>query len=209
MNEKTVPHWLEWARQLQSIGQSGLAYSTNDFDCERYRRLFEIAAAIVHSHTGLPSATLMENFAVQPGYATPKVGVRGAVIRDGEILLVRERDDGCWCMPGGWADVGERPSEAAAREVLEESGLIVIPRKLVGIYDANRVGEPLSFYHAYKVVFLCDIAGGELRSSDETPEVGFFNPDELPQLSHERTGERHIVEAFAHYNDAHRPAAFD
>ena len=203
------PRWLAWAREIQALSQTGLTYSDNDYNTQRYRRLIEIAAEIVQSHTGLAKGPLLRDFLAQPGYATPKVDVRGAAIREGRILLVQERSDGRWCMPGGWADVGDLPSEMVVREVWEESGFEVVPRKVIGVYDANRGGIPLEFYHAYKVVFQCEIVGGQARPSDETLAVSFFSPDDLPPLSSSRTSERHLAEAFAHYRDRHRPAAFD
>jgi len=151
----------------------------------------------------------LADFLVQPGYATPKVDVRGAVIRDDKILLVQERADERWCMPGGWADVGDLPSEMVAREVWEESGFNVVARKVIGVYDANRSGVPIEFYHAYKLVFLCDIIGGQARPSNETLAVDFFRLDDLPPLSAARTNERHLAEVYAHLQDRHRPAAFD
>jgi ADP-ribose pyrophosphatase YjhB (NUDIX family) len=207
--ETGVPCWLEWAREIQALSQTGLYYSETEYHVQRYRRLMGIAAEIVECQADLPRQPVLENFTVQPGYATPKVDVRGAVVRDGKVLLVQERVDGCWAMPGGWADVGERPSEMVVREVWEESGFEVLARKVIGVYDANRGGRPLQFYHAYKIVFLCEIMGGEARASDETLAVDFFPFDDLPSLSTERTGERHLVEVLAHVQDAQRPAAFD
>ena len=160
MSETVVPRWLQWAREIQAVSQTGLTYAS--------RRLTEISAEIVQEHTGLPQERLFQDFCTQAGYATPKVDVRGAVVRDGKILLVQERVDERWCMPGGWADVGDLPSEMVVREVWEESGFHVVPRKVVGVYDANRSGRPLELYHAYKVIFLCDLTGGEARPSDET-----------------------------------------
>jgi ADP-ribose pyrophosphatase YjhB (NUDIX family) len=112
-------------------------------------------------------------------------------------------------MPGGWADVGDLPSEVVAREVWEESGFRVVPRKVVGVFDANRSGRPLEFYHAYKVVFLCNLAGGQARTSHETLAVAFFDFDDLPPLSSNRTHGRHLAEVQAHLADPGRPAAFD
>jgi ADP-ribose pyrophosphatase YjhB (NUDIX family) len=209
MTVAALPHWLAWAQEIQAISQIGLTYSQTRFDTERYARLSALAAEIVESQTGLPTGLTLENFLVQPGYATPKVDVRAAVIRDVRILLVQERADGHWCMPGGWADVGETPAEMVVREAWEESGFRVVARKLVGVFDANRTGTPLSFYHAYKLVFLCEIVGGEARPSDETLAVDFFPFDDLPPLSSERTGVRHLAEVAAHLRDPHRPAAFD
>jgi len=205
-----TPKWLDWAREIQSLAQTGLTYSKIEYDILRYRRLEEIAAEIVAAHTTLPTETILENFRVQPGYATPKIDVRGAVIRDGKVLLVQERSDGGWTMPGGWGDVGEAPSAMVRREVWEESGFEVQVEKLVAVYDANRVpGARMEFYHAYKLIFLCAITGGEARPSNETSAVDFFDPDHLPPLSNYRTSRQMLEEVFAHFADPARPAAFD
>jgi 8-oxo-dGTP pyrophosphatase MutT (NUDIX family) len=209
MSTAAPPRWLIWAREIQALAQSGLAYSSNEYERIRYGRLIEIAGQIVEAHTDLSGEAVLASLSMQPGYATPKVDVRGAVVRDGRILLVQERSDGRWCMPGGWADVGDLPSEVAAREVWEESGFEARPYKVVGVYDANRDGRPLEFYHAYKIVFLCEITGGHARPSHETQDVGFFGFDDLPPLSPNRTNERHLSEVLAHLVDPQRPVAFD
>ena len=202
------PKWLDWARELQALGQTGLHYAHNHYDRRNYARLMEIAAEMVEQATNLGMQPALERFRIQPGYATVKVDVRAAVVHEGRLLLVRERVDGRWAMPGGWADVGETPSEMVAREVREESGFIVRPLKLVGAFDANRSGEHLEFYHAYKLVFLCELLGGEATASEETSEVGFFAFDALPPLSINRTNERHLTEVQAHLLDPARPPAF-
>ena len=209
MTDTNVPAWLAWARELQALGQTGLTYSLSDYDTQRYQRLVEIAAEMVEQKTELEREPVLKHFSIQPGYATAKVDVRGAVVQDGRILLVQERRDGRWCMPGGWADVGDVPSDMVAREVWEESGYRVEPRKVIGVYDANRDGRPLDFFHAYKIVFLCDIVGGEPRPSSETADVRFFDFDDLPPLSSSRTNERHLAEVLAHIHDLNRPTAFD
>lgn len=207
---KTTPKWLDWAREIQSLAQTGLTYSQSEYDGLRYRRLEEIAAEIVASHTTLTPDSILENFRVQPGYATPKIDVRGAVIQDGKILLVQERSDGGWTMPGGWGDVGETPTAMVAREVREESGYEVRVEKLIAVYDANRVpGTRMEFYHAYKLIFLCTITGGEARPSNETSAVDFFDLEYLPPLSAYRTNRQMLEEVFAHFADPARPAAFD
>lgn len=209
MSDHAVPTWLAWAREIQALCQTGLAFSEVRYDIQRYRRLMEIAAEIVSSHSMLERGPLQDNFLSQTGYATPKIDVRGAAIRDGKVLLVQERVDQRWCMPGGWADVGDVPSEMVAREVWEESGFRVEPRRVIGVYDANRVGGPLEFYHAFKIVFLCDIIEGEARGSDETMDARFFSFDALPPLSSPRTDIRHLLEIQEHLKDPARPAAFD
>lgn len=208
-DDAPMPVWLQWAREIQSLCQTGLAFASTGYETQRYQRLNEIAAAIIESHTGLLQEELVRGFSAQPGYATAKIDVRGAVIREGKILLVQERRDQKWCMPGGWADVGDIPSEMVAREVFEESGYEVAARKVVAVFDANREGRPLELYHAYKIIFICDIKGGHPRTSDETMAVGFFSFDDLPPLSSQRTNEKHLAEVRAHLEDELRPAAFD
>jgi ADP-ribose pyrophosphatase YjhB (NUDIX family) len=209
LKEEENPAWLKWAREIQSLSQTGLAFASTGYEVQRYTRLAEIAAEMVAAHTGIPQAQLLEGFSAQPGYATAKVDVRGAAVRDGRILLVQERRDELWCMPGGWADVGDIPSEMVAREVWEESGFEVVPQKVIGVYDANRHGRPLEFFHAYKILFLCEITGGEARGSDETIGAGFFDFDDLPPLSSPRTDPRHLEEVRAHLADPSRAASFD
>jgi len=155
------PDWLTWARKLQALAQTGLTYAQNQYDKERYRQLQAVAAEIFVAHTGETLASVEQWFAIQPGYATPKVDVRGACFRDGKVLRVRERSDGAWCLPGGWADVGDVPSNAAEREVHEEAGFECVARKVIGIFDCNRGGgEPLAAYHAFKVIYACAIKPG-------------------------------------------------
>ena len=207
MNKKS-PQWLHWAREIFSLSQSGIAYSGNPYDIERYKRLQEITAEIIESHSDVPQESALNSFSMQAGYITPKIDVRGAVIHDGKILLIQERADGNWAMPGGWADLGDSPATVAEREVWEESGFRVKAEKVVAVIDANRI-QPMEFYHAYKLIFLCRLLDGEPRTSYETLAVDFFPPDHLPPLSFYRTNEDMLKEVFAHIADPHRPAAFD
>lgn len=202
------PKWIEWAREIFSLSQSGITYSGNQYDIERYKRLQEITAEIIESQSEISRESVLDSFSMQAGYITPKIDVRGAVIRDGKILLVQERADGMWAMPGGWADLGDRPSSMVEREVWEESGFRVKADKVVAVIDANRV-EPMEFYHAYKIIFLCKLLDGEPRTSYETLAVDFFDPAHLPPLSFYRTNESMLQEVFAHVNDPDRPTAFD
>lgn len=204
-----IPRWLEWSREIQALAQTGLHYAPDDYHRDRYNRLIEIAAEIAAEHSGLPKADLLHTFTAARGYATPKVSVRGAVFRGGRILLVRERIDGGWCMPGGWADVGDSPSAMVEREVWEESGLRVRAARLVGVYDKNNEMAQREVMHLYDLVFLCDDLGGEPRPSNETSDARFFGIDEIPALSGERTSIRYIKEAFAHRDDPDRPPVFD
>lgn len=203
------PRWLEWARELQALAQTGLAFCKNHYDRGIFERMRGIAAEITAEHTLLTTTELVQSFSLEPGYATPKVDVRAAVVRDGRILLVQERADGRWAMPGGWADVGDRPSETAERETREESGFVVRATKLIGAFDANRGDQPSAFYHAVKLVFLCELVDGEATPSSETLAVDFFHFNAVPPLSLMRTDHRHLAEVQAHLHNGQRPAAFD
>jgi ADP-ribose pyrophosphatase YjhB (NUDIX family) len=207
MNHQT-PQWFAWAQEIFSLSQSGLTYSGNEYDIERYKRLQEITAEMIASQSDVSKTSVLESFSMQAGYITPKVDVRGAVVRDGKILLIQERADGNWAMPGGWADLGNSPASVAEREVWEESGFRVKAEKVVAVIDANRL-EPMEFYHAYKIIFLCTLLDGEARTSYETLAVDFFDPNHLPPLSIYRTNEAMLEEVFAHVADPDRPTAFD
>ena len=210
MKEKNLEFkWLEIAREIQQLSQTGLAFATNDYEKERYKRLNEITSEIIEHHTDLEKESLHKVLMNQPGYATPKVDVRAAVIKDGKILLVQESTDNCWAMPGGWADVGNLPSEVASRECKEESGYDVKPIKVVGVFDANRSGRPLEFFHAFKVIFLCELIGGEAKPSNETLDVQFFDFNDLPSLSLNRTNEKHLNEIKLHFTNPERKTFFD
>lgn len=208
MSEGQPPPWLAWAREMQAIAQIGLHFSQDAFDRERYTRIRELAAEITQHHTGLALPEILENFSLQPGYATVKVDVRGAVLRDGKLLMVQDFSDQRWCMPGGWADVGDSPAAMVEREVWEESGFEVKARKLLAVLDANQ-REPLHFHHSYKLLFLCELIGGEASISEETLAVEFFPLEALPEFSPMRTNTRHITLLQAHLKDPQRPTDFD
>ena len=208
--EDKIPKWLKWAREIQQLSQTGLAFAVTDYEKQRYKKLMEITAEMVEHYTDLKSEPVTKTLMAQPGYATPKIDVRAATINDeGKILLVKEVMDKRWAMPGGWADVGDIPSEVAIRESKEESGYDVKPKKVIGVFDANRDGRPMEFFHAFKIIFLCDFIGGEAATSEETEDVSFFNFDELPPLSQNRTNVKHINEIKLHLIDVNRPSFFD
>ncbi len=207
--DQTVPGWLEWARELHQIGQTGLYYTQNEFDRQRYQRLIDISADIIQNCSGLDLDNIKVALSAQPGYVTPKMDVRGAIFDDNKVLMVQEITDGCWSLPGGWADVNVSPSGMVEKEVWEETGLRVKAVKMVGLYEANHDREPLNVFHAYKAVFLCQTLSGELTTSYETPQVSFFPIEQLPNLSIYRTQERLIREAYAHFLDPTLQTVFD
>ena len=202
------PKWFVLAREVFSLSQAGLAYSKNEYDIQRYQRLKEISAEMLVSQSDLLLGDVLKSFSIQQGYATPKIDVRAAVIRDQNILLVKEKADGRWSMPGGWGDIGDAPAAMVAREVWEESGFRVSVDKLLAVYDGNRL-QPYEFYHSYKLIFSCSIQSGKPTPSIETLDVDFFSMDALPPLSEKRTSRRMLDEVFAHHHDPHRATFFE
>jgi ADP-ribose pyrophosphatase YjhB (NUDIX family) len=183
--------WLGWVARLQAIAQAGLELSDGPYDRERYLALRALATEIAAAHLELGSPAerlrLDELLAGDGGYPTPKVDVRALVRRGREVLLVRERVDGRWALPGGWADVGWAPAAMVEREVAEESGFQVRARRLLALWDRAR-HNPDPFPHSvYKVAVACDLLGGAARPSTETLDAGWFAPDALPELSTTRT----------------------
>ena len=200
---------LAWGRELAAMSQTALTYAQDHYDTERYRRLRELASEMLALGADAPIEVVRGVLAAERGHATPKVDVRAFVPDGDRVLLVRERSDGGWTLPGGWADVGETPSEAVVREVVEESGFIVRATRLLAVWDKRRHEHPPQPFFVYKLVFLCERLGGVARTSDETDDVAFFAPDALPPLSLDRVTPAQIrrLSALAALPDA--PTDFD
>ncbi len=203
------PDWLRWLQAIQAIAQTGLSYARDPYDRGRYEELRALAVEIAASATGAPTEELRLAFSAGVGYPTPKVDVRAVVVREGELLLVRESRTGAWTFPGGWADIGDTPAGAAEREALEESGYEVRAHKLLALLDKTRHGHPPSLDYTYKVLVGCALVGGSPRTSDETDGVGFFARSALPTLDLDRTTPDEIEMAYAHDAEPSRPTDFD
>src|SRR5258708_6502707 len=114
-------------------------------------------------------------------------GVLGITIdQHGRVLAQRRADNGLWCIPGGILDPGEEPGPGVAREILEETGIEVLPERIVGVYSGP---DCLTLYpNGEKVLFIdsvmaCRPVGGAVRiNDDESLDVGFFAPDALPAI---------------------------
>jgi ADP-ribose pyrophosphatase YjhB (NUDIX family) len=205
-----TPKLLLWARSLQAIAQTGLAYEPRLYDGERYVQVRRIAAEMLAHPDGLEASEVEGLLAKEWGHATPKLDVRGAAFRGDEILLVQEAGDRGWSLPGGWADVGESPGEAAAREVLEESGYRTWPVKLIGLYERDRHAFPPHQWHIWKAVFLCELLDAPQEAFDaEIVDARFFARDELPGLRYSRASQWQIERCFAHREDPDLPTEFD
>jgi ADP-ribose pyrophosphatase YjhB (NUDIX family) len=203
-----VPPLLEWARRLQAIAQTGVAYEhVNDYDRERYEQVRRIAAEMLAANGDVEAVDT--RLAEEEGHATPKLDVRGAVFREERILLVREA--GGWSLPGGWADIGESPAEATVREVLEESGYLTRAVKLLALLDRDRQGFPPHAWHIWKGIFLCELVDERRRKlGSETDDARFFARDALPRPLRVGVSTRRLIErCFDHYEHPEWPADFD
>jgi ADP-ribose pyrophosphatase YjhB (NUDIX family) len=204
------PQWLIIAREMRAIAQTGLTFTADRFDRQRYERLRELAASMLANGSGEHFDVIIEILKEGWGYTTPKVDVRGAAFVEGRVLMVREISDGRWTLPGGWADVNQSAAECVVREIAEESGFIAKARKLAAVRDYQRSGHPpRNVDSIYKMFFLCDITGGAARPSDETSEVAFFARDALPPLSLGRTTAAQIDRMFHHAEHPELPTDFD
>ena len=204
------PQWLRIARELRAIAQTGLTFTTDRFDRQRYERVRELAASMLAQGSGEQFEVIIEILREGWGYATPKVDVRGAAFVDGRVLLVREISDGHWTLPGGWADVNQSAAECVVREIAEESGFEARALKLAAVRDYQRSGHPpRNLDSIYKMFFICEITGGAARGSDETSDAAFFSRDDLPPLSLGRTTAAQIERMFRHAQDPTLPTDFD
>lgn len=178
---------LDWAMKIQSIAQTGLAYCRDEFDRERYTELRELSAEMLAERTELPVGRVRELFCGESGYQTPKLDTRAAIVEDGRILLVRERD-GRWALPGGWCDVDRSVAENTVKEALEETGLTVEAERLIAVQDWRRHNACNYIYGIIKIFVLCRAIGGEFAQNIETTETAYFSAEELPeQLAVEKT----------------------
>jgi ADP-ribose pyrophosphatase YjhB (NUDIX family) len=200
-----------WAKTLRSVARAGLTYGESPFDHERYRKIQAIASAMMAAGADADVEETLALFEGERGYETPKVDVRGVVFKDHKILLVRELlDGGRWTLPGGWADVNDRPSQAVEREVWEESGYRVRAAKLLAVYDRRLHGHrPPYPFGIYKLFFQCQLLGGAPKHSIETGGARFFAEGEIPDLSMARTTPEEIARFFEHARHPDWPADFD
>ena len=203
--------FLQWARKVQAIAQNGLTFTQDPFDRERYQQLQELVTTILTSQLAITAEQLQGLWVGDDGYATPKVDVRGAVFDQDRVLLVRERSDGKWTLPGGWVDIGDAPSFAVEREIREESGYLAKAVKLAALVDKNNPahGHPPGIHHIYKLFFLCEITGGAPATSNETDGVEFFPVSSLPPLSTGRATQSEIERLYQHHLNKGLPTDFD
>ena len=203
--------WLQWAKRLQAIASTGLHFGVGDYDKERYAGVAHIAQAMLAALGDVPLRSiqgLVPDFA--QGYATPKVDVRGAVFDGERILLVQERTDGLWTLPGGYADVGLSAAENVVKEIHEEAGIEVRARQLYAVRHKAKHGYRPDTRDFYKFFFICEQMNDSYpQPGTETTAADFFAQDELPSLSTGRIIAEDVAAAFRHRNDPRRLTVFD
>jgi ADP-ribose pyrophosphatase YjhB (NUDIX family) len=200
---------LDLSRRLLALSQTGLHFTQEEYDRERYREMAQIAGELLALESNMTPDQLRAAWLVEDGYATPKCDVRGAVFRGDQVLMVKERVDGKWTLPGGWADVNDTPTQAVEKEIEQESGFTARAVKLAAVFDRNKHNHPAYLFHVWKLFFICEITGGDFRTSYETTAVEFFPIDELPELSTGRTTEEQIRRVYQHHLNRSLPTEFD
>ena len=188
--------WLKWLSELQAIAQSGLAYATNEFDKERYITLTERIAELAAHCSDNNVDDIKHLFSLEKGYATPKLDVRAYILQKDKVLLVKERSDNLWSLPGGWVDVNESPSEAIIRETKEETGYDISAVRLLALWDKLKHDHPPQWPHTYKCFFYCKIIAGKAQENLEISALDFFELSRLPPLSTDRVTKTQLLRLY-------------
>jgi ADP-ribose pyrophosphatase YjhB (NUDIX family) len=181
---------IRWSETLAAIARTGLGFTQNLYERERFAEVLHVAADIkAAADEALEVRRETDHFVQEwmdsvgegvPGYVTPKIAI-GAIVGNeaGDILLVQRADSGIWLYPTGWADAGYSPSEVAVKEVLEETGIECEPVQLLGVVDGQRMG--FTRFAMYLLLFHCRATGGDIAAHPlETSGAGWFSRDELP-----------------------------
>lgn len=204
-------NWLATAKRLQAIASTGLHFGESEFDEERYQEIHDIASEMLADLGQIKVEAISELLgAPGKGYETPKVDVRGALFRDGKVLLVREKLDNLWTLPGGYADVGISPAENIIKEVQEEANLNVTTKQLYAVIHKARHSYDMDIRDFYKFYFVCEQIGNDVpKPGSETLDAGFFDLNDLPPLSTGRVIEKHIKLALRYIDNPELPTYFD
>lgn len=201
--------WLKWAIEIQSLAQSGLAYTNNVYDIERYEKLREISAEMISEKSNINLEKVKDLFCNETGYQTPKLDTRAVIFKDNKILLTHE-NNGTWALPGGWCDVLESVESNTIKEAKEETGLDVKAIKVIAIQDRNKHNTPVYAYGVCKVFILCEVIGGKFEENIETTEIKYFSLEDLPQnLAEEKTNKEQIEMCFKAHNNNDWQTQFD
>ena len=175
------------AQRIRALSQTGLAYAANGYEIERCRELITISDRISSIVSEIGEEEINACYTPIKEYITPKVDIRAVIFNENdEVLLVRERLDGRWSMPGGWSEVGYTPKEVAIKEAKEETGLDVRVVRLLAVMDKRCHPHPVNPFYIYKLFILCEILGGQFNETFDILDKGFFPLNQLPPLSLDR-----------------------
>lgn len=201
---------LELIKRIKSISETGLIYAESDYDRERYEELSFLSLELLGIVSSEAVSALEEFFMPVKDYPTPKVDIRGFAVNDAkEILFVKEAMDGKWSLPGGWADIGFSPSEVIVKEIREETGLHSKVSRLLAVYDKKCHPHPPQPFYVYKLVFLCEIEGGDIRTGFDIEGAEYFDIDDLPALSEDRILESQIRQLYRRFIHGDKTVYFD
>jgi ADP-ribose pyrophosphatase YjhB (NUDIX family) len=180
-------NFLDEIKRLKAIADTGLLYADNEYEKERYLEMLRIVLRLLGTVSGHSVDSLKECFLLVKDYPTAKVDIRGIVLSpDKKVLLVKESLDNKWSLPGGWADVGQSPKEVIVKELKEETGLDVIAKKLLAVFDKRLHAHPPQPYYVYKIVFYCEPVSSQLNKGFDVLDVQYFDIENLPELSEDR-----------------------
>ncbi len=173
--------------RLRSVADVGLLYAKNEYDIERYHELQQISTQMLDNVTNWGAEAINFNFPIPTDYPTVKVDVRGLLLNaENKILLARESADGKWSLPGGWADIGYSATEVIVKEFQEETGLDVVPERLLAVFDKKMHPHPPQPFYVYKMVFYCKAVSTSLNKGFDVLDVAYFDINDLPELSEDR-----------------------
>lgn len=205
------PPLAAFLEQVLATAQAGLTYSKDPFDIGRFEVLRAATAALIASQSELAPEAIADWIALDSGYPTPKLDVRAFIVDEARrILLVQERSDGGWTLPGGWCDIGDSPAAAVVREVVEETGLECRAVQLLALFDKLKHPHPPQLPHAHKAFFLCEVTGGQLLTeTDETRGAAYFPIEALPPLSRHWVVESQLHTLHQHVQEGRGDTLFD
>ena len=201
---------LELIKRIKSLSDTGLIYAQNEYEKERFKELRSISLKLLSIVSNEPFSALNNFFMPNIDYPTPKVDIRGLALNEAkEILLVKEKLDGKWSLPGGWGEIGFSPLEVIQKEILEETGLSSRVLRLLAVYDKKCHPHPPQPFYVYKLVFLCEVLPGEINTGFDIEEARFFNIKSLPELSEDRILKSQIEQLYQKAVNGDQTVYFD
>lgn len=202
--------FFEKIKRIQALAEIGLQYSDIPYDLERYQEIQEISLQLLENLTDVPVEKIIPVIEEKNGYKTPKVDVRAVVFNEeDQILLIQEKVDGLWAMPGGWSDISYSPAEVAEKECFEEAGINVKAIKLLAVLDKQKQNMPPAFEYVYKIFLLCKKLNNNISIGTETIDVGWFDEKDLPEFSTPRNTKEQIKMMFQYHRGEKTEPCFD